>query len=408
MGARKTSRARIVLAAVAALLLLCAVVVALGYRRFVNWYVIRECRNRGVQVVPGAIEVSMSTVRLRDTRFTLVNVPSLAGHAATIEVELATLAPTHVAIHGLNLELSGPVSGAVTEATDWMAAHKELSEIPIQADGLDVLWRDDRKSQPWLTLQKATFAPEPGGVRLKTPKVLISGLGFKQVVMTWKTATPEVVIGIGADDPSAAPIRIELARRAPYSLKVAWKQAPVTDLASMLGIAMEPRGISAEGVVELRAADLAAPMDGSLHLVLHNFVPPHPMELNGIVTGSQTVIDGKLAVSQDRSKAGLTDVKVVAGAFQLDGSGQVQVVERYGLIGLKLSGTIPCTAVAKNAVAGRMGRLDRLLGGLIGDVAQRALVGVITVGVTIDADTRNLDAIKVEDRVGIGCSLRLL
>jgi ADP-dependent NAD(P)H-hydrate dehydratase / NAD(P)H-hydrate epimerase len=393
---------------VAALLALCAVVGALGYRRFVTWYVIRECRMRGVQVDPAAIELTSRMVRLRDTRFTLIGVTSLGAHADTIEVELSSFAPTHVAIHGLGLELNGTVTAAADEAGQWVAAHKESYELPLQVDGLTLLWRDERKSLPWLSLHKATLAPEPGGACLKTREVTIWGKNFKQVVTAWKNDKPEVVIGIGADDPANAAIRIDLTRSAPYALKVAWKQAPLTDLASILGITMPPRGISAEGVVELHAADLIAPVDGSVHLVLHNFVPPHPAELNGVVTGNHTTVDSKLTISQDRSKVALSDAKVVAGSFQLDGTGQVQRVESYGLIGLKLSGTIPCSSISVAAAAGRMGKLGSLLGGLIGDVAQRALTGVIAVSVTIDADTRNMDAIKVEDRIGIGCSLRLL
>jgi len=63
---------------------------------------------------------------------------------------------------------------------------------------------------------------------------------------------------------------------------------------------------------------------------------------------------------------------------------------------------------AERADVGRVGGRDDVGGQRRGDVAQQALVGVITVNVTVDADTRNLGAAKIDNRVGIGCSLRLL
>ena len=402
---RKGSRARIVLFVLAALVAISALAVVLGYRRLVTWYVIRACRARGVMIEPQAIEASSSLIRLRDTRFTLAGVPSLGANATTIEVALQRFAPVRVDIHGLSLELAGPVAAVTGEVGDWMTAQKASAELPLQADGVDLTWRDERKAPAWMTVQKAILSPEPGGKRIHAPHVWIAGTAVKQVSVSWKLEQPDVAISIGADDPASAPIRIELTRRAPYFVKVAWKPLPLIDLATQLGITMQPRGILTDGNAELRWSDPLAPMEGSVHLVLEGFVPPHPAELNAIVTGTRTVIDSKLSIPQDRSRAGLSEVKIVAGSLQLDGTGQVQRVENYGLIGLKLTGTIPCTSIAKTAMVGRLGTL---LGGLVGDLAQRSLIGVITVNVSIDADTRNLGAARVEDRVGIGCKLRLL
>jgi hypothetical protein len=399
------SRLKIAFVVVGGMLVVAALLAVLGHKRLATWYVVREFRAQGVLIEPETIEVTVGMVRLRDTRFTLAGVSSVVGLVELIEVGIDGLKPAHVQLRGVGLEVQGAPNAVAIEFDQWERAHVRASSLPTKADAVSLHWRERRQAVPWLSMHNAAIGPDSAGGRLRVSQVTVSGVTLHQISARWKSNQPEAVIAIGSDDPSAAPWRLEVMRHPPFAAKISWKQGPLHDLFSPFGFNIPLRGVSVEGSAEVRWSLAPGPTLGSIHLVLVGYVPPHPVELNGIVFGDRTVIDSKLTLFEDNSKVALTEVKVLAGAFQLEGSGQVQRVESHGLIGLKLNGSIPCSALARSAAVGRLGRL---MGGLIGGIAQGALAGAITVGVSVDADTRDLGAAKVEDRIGGGCTLRLL
>jgi len=287
----------------------------------------------------------------------------------------------------------------------WSAAHGATSDLPIVLDPVNLTWREEKGAAPMLTVLKGVATPESYGGRVFAPKVIVAGFELNKVSLVWKAGQREVAIGVGRDDPSTAPLQIRVTRDAPFVARLTWQPAMLAELATPFGVGAELPAFKTEGSVELRFADTRSAIDGSAHLAVIGFVPPHPVELNGIVFGNRTTAGVTISVPEDRSGAALTEVKVVAGAFKLEGAGRVKRVENYGLVNLKLSGAIACSSIARSAAVGRLGKL---LGGLVGNVAKQRLSGAITVTVTIDADSRDLGAAKIKDGIGGQCTVRLL
>lgn len=382
-----------------------AVVLAASSKRLLRWYVLDQARARGVLIESAVIESGWGSVRLRDARFSLRGVDSISARAQLVEVGLRRTNPVRLSVHGLDLEATGAISVVTSQVLAWSRGHTQTSDLPIHVDPVNLTWRQDKGAAPMLTVMKAAASPQADGGRIVASKVLVAGFELDKVSVAWKSGQREIAVGVGCDDPMSAPLRITVTRDAPFVARFTWQPALLSEIAAPFGLGHGLPALQTEGSVEVKFADTRGPIDGTAHVVVHGFVPPHPVELNGIVFGDKTSADAKFSVPEDRSGAGLTDVKLVAGAFKLEGAGSVKRVEDHGVINLKLSGSIPCTSLAASAAVGRLGKV---IGGLLGDVARQRLSGAITVGVTIEADSRDLGAAKVKDSIGGACTVRLL
>jgi hypothetical protein len=149
----------------------------------------------------------------------------------------------------------------------------------------------------------------------------------------------------------------------------------------------------------------AGVVTGDLSATLDGYIPPHPRELDGFVFGKVTTFDTKLSVSEQRERVDLSESKVVAGAFQLKGSGSVVREKDHGRILLTLGGNLPCDALAGATADSYLGKA---FGGLAGQVAKRLVGGSVGVTVKVDASTDDLPAAKVTREIGIGCGLKPL
>jgi ADP-dependent NAD(P)H-hydrate dehydratase / NAD(P)H-hydrate epimerase len=394
----RTRRLRSVLIAIGCFLLSFSIVLAFSYQRLLRRYVLDQAAARGVLIESAVIEAGWEAVRLRDARFALKGVDSISARAELVEVGLRRGKPVRVSVSGLGLEATGAISVVTSQVVAWSQAHTATSDLPVAIDPVNLAWREEPGAAPVLTVLKAVATPEASGGRVIAPKVIVAGFELNKVSVIWKAGQREVAIGIGDDNP----VRVQITRDAPFVARITWPASPLAEISAPFGIGGGLPSLKTEGSIELKFADTKSPVDGAVHVVVHGFVPPHPVELNGIVFGDRTTGDAKFSVPSDRSVATLTDVKVVAGAFKLEGGGTVR---RDGAVSMKLTGAIPCTSLARSAAVGRLGKL---LGGLVGGVAQQRLSGAITVTVTIDADGRDLGAAKVKDSIGGACTVRLL
>jgi hypothetical protein len=212
-------------------------------------------------------------------------------------------------------------------------------------------------------------------------------------------------MGFGTPDFKSAPISLAVAYAAtPPTATITLVPTDLARLAGPLGIPLPVSGVTASGRVDLvfRKGLETGPISGRLDARLDGFVPPHPVELDGFLFGNTTTFSTGLEVSADRRFIDLKNSRVRAGAFDLSGSGRIERRDAYAVIGMNLTGYLPCAAVAQSAAAAHVGTF---LAEIVGTAARHVVEGSVSVRVRISADSRNLGAANVERTVGVGCGL---
>jgi hypothetical protein len=392
------------LAVVAAVLAVLGVAGVLSFGPLVDFVVRARARSLGIAIESAKIDVGLGWVRLRDARFGLVGVRGVRGQLQRATVELAWLTPRRVEARGVSVALECTPSDLALDLGEWAKDHPEAFRAQALAVNVDIGWRDGPGGKPWLAIAGASVMPGAGGGgRLVAESASVAGARVGKVGVAWNGDSAAVSLGFGKDDLARAPVRLEVRHAArPITARVTLAPTPIGELAAPLGVALPLRGMSAEGSADLVLSPkgMRGPIEGSVRMVLHGYVPPHPAELDGIVFGDRTSFETKVRVAEDRKSVVLSGTSIAAGAFKLSGSGSIERRETFALVALTLGGAIPCAALARSAATAHLGNV---VGGLVGDVSSRTLGGVVNVGVQVNADTRNLPTAQVKHSVAIGC-----
>ncbi len=402
-------RRRLLMAVGAAggVVLLAVVVLLLSLPAVLRWAVVSAARARGVDLVVTHVDPGWGWVRLRDADVSLQGVDGVHAKLARATVDLLGLSPTRVEVSGLAVSIRGSAADVMIEAATFAKVHGEALRFPVVAEAVDVDWREHASDAPWLTVKGALIAPSANGVRLTAQLASVLDVKAGPVGASWSSDRLSASLGFGQPDPDKALVRVDVPRG------LEGKEATVTlqpmrlaDVQRPLGVTMP---ISADAMVSGQAKLGLAPdahgaIAGSVHLSLRGWVPPHPRELDGIVFGNETTFDTAFSIDGSRKQVKLSDSVVRAGAFVLEGGGQIDRQGDHASIAMDMSGAIPCQALAKSAVGAHV---PGAVGQLIGDVVQGALTGSVTVTVSVRADTRALTGAAVRHTVGVGCGLRL-
>ncbi|HEX7452987.1 MAG TPA: hypothetical protein VF294_11910, partial [Polyangiaceae bacterium] len=154
---------------------------------------------------------------------------------------------------------------------------------------------------------------------------------------------------------------------------------------------------------------LAGSLTGSTSINLKGYVPPHPFELDGFIFGDTTSFDTKFAIPAIRDRIVLSEAHLKAGSFELKGDGLLTRAPDHSQATLTLSGELPCSALASVEAESRLSKiLGSELGAKAGKLAQQLVGGSVTVGLKVNADTRNLAAARLDRSIGVGCGLHPL
>lgn len=362
-------------------------------------------RSHGVEIQAEHVDIGWGWVRLRKASFELEGV---SGARATVDratVDLDGLSPTRAEMRGLSVTVTGSAAGFVVDLGGWAKRNPDAVTFPVVAEGVRVVWREAAERDPWLLVNEGFIAPRKGGARLTAERASVLGAPVGPVGAVWTADGASVTFGFGNPDPAAALARMDVdPNKATAQLTL--RPIKLADLSQPLGVDLPiPDDVILEGTAELALpSSPSAEVSGELHAKLRGYVPPHPKELDGIVFGDVTKLETRFRLASDRRSMQLEDSRVEAGAFVLAGKGTIERVEDHATIEMRMAGNIPCTALAKSAAVSRLGDA---LGGLLGDAAKRALAGSVRVGVIVHADSRRLEAARVEHEVGIGCRLKL-
>jgi hypothetical protein len=139
---------------------------------------------------------------------------------------------------------------------------------------------------------------------------------------------------------------------------------------------------------------------GKFRVELGGWIPPHPPEASGIVFGKSTTISGGVRV--DGFMIYLNDLRIKAGAFEVKGSGSINLAT--GAIDVELKGSVACAEAAVSAAGSRLGREAALLAG----VALRGrLGGSVHVVVRVDGKISDIENVRIVPSATIACSVSI-
>jgi hypothetical protein len=183
------------------------------------------------------------------------------------------------------------------------------------------------------------------------------------------------------------------------TVDVALTRVTAEKLAKELGWSRPPGFfLSATAKVNLSGPNPA----GSFDATLEHYIPPHPIELNGIVFGDATKANGDFVM--DGSRVDITRLHVAAGALVLEGKGKA-TLEDGGRVDLTLSGSVPCNALAVSAVGAHLGMGAALL---TGHLAAGHITGSVGVGLTVTLRARDAAHPEIHPSAQLHCGLKIL
>ncbi len=370
--------------------------------------IVDEARARGIELGFDDVEVSWSHLTVEQARFRLVGVRGVAGTVDRIDITTSGFEPTGVNLEKLHVELLGSLPSVALELSEWTKNYPKAYALPLRAEPVSLAWRTGEKEDPWLVITNGTVGKNADGGQFVADKAQVTGLSLGPVGTSWSKTQGKVQLGLGEPDPKRAPVSIdvEFDKEKPTA-HVELQPTKAEKLAGPLGIDLPVSGVTVSSEVELEFRDKQGngPVDGTMHVKLDGYVPPHPREIDGFVFGKATEFSSKFTVSEDKEKVELSDSRVRAGAFQLKGKGEAQRYRDHARIRLEFTGFLGCAALAGAAAETHLGQVLSKLPKLI---AKQTLQGTVGVTVKIDADTRDLAGATVLRQIGIGCGLKPL
>jgi hypothetical protein len=388
-----------------------AIAAAFLFEPAVRYWVETRGRERGLELDPRHIEVSLAEVRLTDTQVRLVGVPGVTARVDELRIQLDGWTPSTVAANGVELGVQGSAALLAVELTAWAKTYPATVRVPWSAKRVQVAWREVAGAPPWLTLDGGAVSPLGAGASFQAAVAVISGVRVADPRAAWSSDRTQVEFGFGDGRAGRAPVRITVEHAAnPPTADVVLEPTLLTALAKPLAIELTesevraglrahlilPPGLGSKGVAE-------GPIRGNVELTLQPFIPPHPVELSGFVFGDKTEFVSAFELARDRRAVTFTETRVTAGKFALKGGGRVERMEAYATASFDLRGALPCNALAGAQAESRLGRV---VGRWVGSAARAWVDGSVAVRVKLEADSRHLDQAKLLRTIGVGCGLK--
>jgi hypothetical protein len=264
------------------------------------------------------------------------------------------------------------------------------------------------EAPPWLTLAKGKLSTTGRAARV-TAAVTLGARPAPSWMTADYTIDPTNKLSVTVTEAGhAGPLAVVTVRLG--------APTPVADVAVppvQLGALGPLLGLAASSAITLsaQASVVFGPQGGGVRgfeghaeVRLAGFVPPHPREVDSILSGGDTVASSNLRGQSNAPKVELSQIVVRSGRLELKGAGSLLTEGDHATAKLAVTGPIPCTELAGAAAHESVGGV---LGALAGDVARRAVEGNALVTVNIDADSRDLGATKLVPKVALGCRLSL-
>lgn len=387
--------------------------------------IVAEAKARGLELEMEDFTVSAERIVLRGATVRPLGVRGLAARFETVTLELSGLgwdvlwrgtsevALTSVEVVGADVHVLGSAPSLALELSRWSEQFPAAYDLPARATGVALGWRATSEEAPWLRIAAGEVTREADGGTFRAGQAIVLDQRVGSVGSSWSKREGRLVMGFGSPDPSNAPVHLEVLLDAPEPLaRVELRRLPLSDLTGALGMGLplaartlEKTEVAAKAEFQLPPSLAPAAVPGKLEVTLFGFVPPHPPELEGIVSGDRTTFHTGFVVSEDQTTVRLSDTRVAAGQFVLEGDGLVRRQGEHADVDLRLSESLACVRLAGAAADSRLGKH---WASLTRKLLQKYMQGAVEVKVRIEANTRDLAAARVTQTIGVGCGLQPL
>jgi hypothetical protein len=384
------------------------VALAVFMPRFVEREVIAQAEARGFELVPGKIGFGWGWVQISDAKLSLIGVRGLSASAAIVDVELDRVVPLRFTLNEVKVEAVGDPVALARALDSWRAAHEKSLVEPVFIKPLSLSVRRDAKAAPSavVTGAEVRLDKERASVRASSVKVGDRELGALSATHAKDSLRLGLTLGMSSFE---NPLLTLETRSAPKrTLQVGLSPLALGRLSTLLGRELPLPEVLLSGSLEATFpanSSLLSGVDGRVDATLKGYVPPHPPELDGFVFGDTTQFGSRFVVELEQARIRLEQTVVKAGAFALEGGGELRLeADRLRLV-LALKGQLPCAALAGAAAETRLGRA---LGRVTGKAAREVFTGSVGIRVAIDADHTNLGQARVLKTISPGCGLKPL
>lgn len=370
-----------------------------------GWLIRREARSLGVELQFDALSLERGAIGLEHPTFVLTST-GLWGAASSMTLHVEHFSLHHVEAERLQLVMQGAPSATVSQLAGWLR-ERELNEVTLAASEVS-LRGVDAQGAGWFSFAGATLSPQAHGGVLSAPSFhagpVITGPG----VVRWVSDPLGLTVGIGAGDPHAAPLRLELpANAAVPTARVQISKLGVSELFSLFHQtpATSLRRATLDASLEVRFSSATGErLEGKVDAWLNGYAPPHPQELDSLFASGRTHLRADLLRVGTGQPIQLKQAEATLGELALKGNATLAVDENRAHLKGRLDGALSCSMLARNAAVSNLG--GGLIGGLVGEVAGAAVGGSVNVGLPIDVDSQNPGKAQFSPQIGVGCGLK--
>lgn len=370
--------------------------------------VVLEAQKRGVELKPGSVEAKWGAIRVHDSRFALVGVPSVTGTVGTIDIKLDWTSPKTVTVSNVSAKVNSADLPLLKALLDWRQKFVESASAgpPISWAGMNLTIQAVYPTPFEVSLKDVQLSNASPKMSLVARSATVSGIEVSPLRLAFEVEKTGVEVGFGSTTLEQASWRLAIHEAvASTRLDLRFASLALGELLSKLGLSIADTTLSqaqVAGAISTMIARSGA-ATGVVALELEGWVPPHPVELQGFGFSSTTKLNFSFATDAAQTVARLSEVRMQSGNFVLKGDGRV---DREGLalrLQLDLHGELSCAALAGALAESNLGKA---FGAWARRTAPRAIKGSVGIRVQVDADTRRLNQPKVVRKIGVGCGLR--
>ena len=380
--------------------------------RYVESKVLSAAEAEGVHLKPEDIAFGWGWVQLTQVQVSLDRVRPVEMQVGRIDVALDGLTPLSIELSNVEGLVTGSITNIGLELSEWTRAHASAYALPLSAKNVHVRFVEPAGTPPWLELSGGQLTRTATGGVFAAQRCRFLDVDLGKVGASFARESSAIALGFGESELSRAPFRVEVSANgktptATFTLA----PTPAEKLSRPLGMSLPVTGVivSSQTTITFAEGESSGAINGTTHITLKGYVPPHPFELDGFIFGDTTSFDTRFALPPTRDRITLSDSKLEAGKFQLAGEGLLIRASDHSEATLSLKGALPCSALASVEAESR---LAKILGGELarrsGKIAEKLVNGSVAIGLKLTADTRNLLAARVDRTIGVGCGLRPL
>lgn len=381
--------------------------VALNFDNLVQGSVKNKAKERGFGIRAGEVksqgllpwQKGKPGITVTDVKLVGEEHPELEVEADSVVIDLGGRFPSYEpkSIKVENAYINSPDIPSLI-ALEKSAKSGTLSKTPFKLTNARLRVASISKAVPVTVVGRATeISGDRGAIR------------FSDVTLELPIPFVDLKLGPASADVTRADgkttVVFDSLKQASFSLDDAAKTATVdlTPMASgeidkLLGTDLPEMKVSGNASVDV--SQEAGP-SGTFAGVLDGYVPPHPRELNGIVFGGKTKVNGNFHIEDKTIK--LDSLALEAGSFKLAGTGNVTLVNG-GFMTLEMKGSVPCADLASSAIGSHLGATAGLISGAL---ASGRLTGSVSVTVKVEAKLTDIEHAKVIPSAFVGCKVSI-